>query len=53
MKNLEIHNITELDLFETININGGSEFTDAIWYGIGSFFGQAYNVLKMTSGTAL
>jgi hypothetical protein len=36
MKNI---NIKELDNEQLLSINGGSEITDAIWYGIGYAFG--------------
>jgi hypothetical protein len=39
MKNLKSLEVEALKISEIERINGGSEFTDAIWRGLGRFIG--------------
>lgn len=37
MNDLNLSNLAELSKNESLTINGGSDLTDDIWYGIGWF----------------
>lgn len=41
----KIKNLTDSEL---MNLNGGSELTDAIWYGIGFSIGYLKKTLEIT-----
>lgn len=43
---MENTSIIELKENELINVEGGSELTDAIWYGIGATLGWLYEGVK-------
>lgn len=50
---MEKFNVKNLNSNELSEINGGSELTDAIWYGVGFTLGYLKRSLKLTYSTGV